>query len=124
MPLQLIAGPIIMAGESLSAAVDCSAGKILRLTMPQVWTDANLSFQGSSDGIAFSDVFSIGGREAVIPVVAGTTVILAAGSGPDQMPATSPPDVRGFTWLKVRSGTRRYPVIQGEDRAFSITLET
>lgn len=112
-----------MAGESLSAPVDCSAGKIIRLTMPDAWTDANLSFQGSSDGSNFADVFSIDGHEAVIPVVAGTTVVLDANSN---IPATriETPDVRGFSWLKVRSGTRRYPVVQAAERAFAITLET
>lgn len=112
-----------MAGDSLSAAVDCSAGRIIRLTMPDAWTDANLSFQGSSDGTHFADVFSIDGHEAVIPVVAGTTVVLDANSS-SATTRMEPPDVRGFSWLKVRSGTRRYPVTQTEQRAFAITLET
>ncbi|WP_256434713.1 hypothetical protein [Bradyrhizobium sp. 6(2017)] len=35
MPLQVIDGPTIAEGEALSDGVDCSAGEIVRITVPQ-----------------------------------------------------------------------------------------
>jgi hypothetical protein len=49
MTLQVIDGPTILEGESLSDAADCSAGDIMRLTIPQEFKQANLTFQVSSD---------------------------------------------------------------------------
>jgi len=43
MPLQVINGPFIARGEALSGAVDCSAGELVRLTMPGNWTPAVLT---------------------------------------------------------------------------------
>jgi hypothetical protein len=50
MPLQVLNGPFIRAGQSLSEGLDCSAGEIVRITMPGDWTPAALSFQFSTDG--------------------------------------------------------------------------
>lgn len=123
MALTLIAGPVIAAGESLSAAVDCSAGAILRLTMPQAWTAANLTFQISADGVTYADAYTVDGREALIPVVAGSTIVVATA---ENLPGTRslPPDLRGATWLKLRSGPASHPVPQMAQRIFQITLQT
>ena len=123
MALQLIAGPIIAAGESLSAAVDCSAGTIVRLMMPQAWTAANLTFQVSADNVTYADAYTVDGREAMIPVVAGSTIVIAMA---DALPAARAevPDLRGATWLKLRSGPASHPVPQMTERTFQITLQT
>ena len=122
MALQLIAGPVIAAGEWLSAAVDCSAGNIVRLMMPPAWTAANLTFQVSSDGTTFADVYSVDGREVMIPVVAGSTIVVDVNTAALQMGGT-PPDLRGATWLKLRSGPASHPVPQAAERSFAITLQ-
>ena len=123
MALTLLAGPVIAAGESLSAGLDCSAGSIIRLTMPAAWDFANLSFQISGDGVAYSDVYTVEGHEIVIPAIPGTTVIVA---DPRVSSATGggAPDLRGATFIKVRSGTRAHPVIQTAQRTFAVMLET
>ena len=37
MALVVLNGPAIDAGESLSAGLDCSAGPIVKITMPPGW---------------------------------------------------------------------------------------
>jgi hypothetical protein len=113
MSLVVLNGPIIEAGESLSAGLDCTAGTIVRLTMPAAWSGANLSFQISSDGAGYNDLFTIDGREIVIPVVAGTAVVVAPLS--DYLKAVA--------FLKVRSGSRTWPVSQAEQRDFAVAIE-
>ena len=124
MTYQLLAGPTIAAGQSLSNALDTSAGAIIRLRMPSAWDGANLSFQVSSDGTTWSDAFTIDGREALIPVVAGSTVVVALADGsPPPTVQAQPPDWRGATWIKVRSGSRAYPVVQTAQRDFAVTID-
>ena len=124
MTLQVLAGPVIQAGQSLSDALDTSAGEIIRLRMPPAWDGANLSFQVSSDNVTWSDAYSIGGREALIPVVAGSTVVVALADGsPPPSQLAEPPDWRGASWIRVRSGSRAYPVVQTARREFAITLD-
>lgn len=112
MPLTVINGPFIQPGESLSDAVDCSGGNAVRITMPGYWTPANLSFQISTDGEFYNDLFDAEGNEVVIPVVTGSAVPL------DRSWA-------GFwNFIKFRSGTRDNPVPQTPDvREFAITLD-
>ncbi|MCK1281348.1 hypothetical protein IVB46_39635 [Bradyrhizobium sp. 61] len=111
MAIEIINGPTIAAGESLSDAVDCSAGQIVRLTMPGDWLNAPLTFQISSDGLFFNDVFDNKGIELKSIVVAGTAVIVPA----DYLAAAS--------FIKFRSGTRDLPVTQPAERVFAIALE-
>jgi hypothetical protein len=111
MPLQVLNGPVIAAGESLSDGLDCTAGEIIRLTMPSSWTGANLTFQISSDGNGYNDLVGMDGREIVIPVVAGSAVVVASH------------DLRAVAFLKVRSGTRQHPVVQPEVRQFAVAIE-
>ena len=51
MAIQVLNGPTIAAGDSLSDGLDCSGGKIVKITMPADWTFADITFQTSSDGI-------------------------------------------------------------------------
>jgi hypothetical protein len=111
MALQIINGPKILAGETLSNAVDTSPGTLVRITMPFNWTPANLSFQISSDGQFFNDLFDIHGDEVVIEVVPDTGVVIPI----DWM--------RGVGFIKFRSGRRGHQVPQEADREFSVALE-
>jgi hypothetical protein len=108
--LLVMNGPIIAAGESLSEAVDCSAGLPVRITMPAEWTAAGLSFQISSDGNFYNDCFDATGHEMVLVVLPGTAVPI-----PEQWG-------RMMGWLKFRSGGRDNPVAQEAQRDFSIAL--
>jgi hypothetical protein len=109
MPIVIINGPIIAAGESLSAPLDCSAGKIIKITMPGNWTKAELTFQTSSDGVLYNDIFERDGQEVMCAVQPGTAII-------------GLPLIVGF--IKFRSGTRARAVPQAELREFAVAIDT
>jgi hypothetical protein len=113
MPLQVLNGPFIEKGASLSDALDCAAGNILRLTMPGAWTPANLTFQISTDGAMYNDLVDFQGEEVTMPVVAGSAVVVAPLA--DYLKAVA--------FLKVRSGSRDFPVEQAELREFAVAIE-
>jgi hypothetical protein len=111
MPLQVINGPIIEEGEALSDAVDVSKGELVRLTMPAAWTSAALTFQISSDGEGFNDLYNYDGGETQIVVAPGAGIIF-------------PRDfLRGIGFIKFRSGTSNQPVPQPERREFSVAVD-
>jgi hypothetical protein len=76
--------------------------------MPGGWVSADLTFQTSSDGIMFNDVFDPAGNEITYAVQAGTGVV--------GMRLTI-----GF--VKIRSGSRDDPVPQPELREFAVALD-
>ena len=111
MPMQVLNGPTIEAGESLSDAVDCSGGSLVRITMPPQWDDASLTFEFSTDGNFYNDMFDLKGYAVTIEhVVEGSGVIIPSDIG------------RAIAFLKFRSGTRGNPVEQKERRQFAVTI--
>jgi hypothetical protein len=112
MPLSIINGPFIRAGESLSEALDCSGGDLVRITMPGGWSNAALSFMVSTDNIYFNDLYFADGREVVVMVTPGCGVIVP--------PAAS----ASIAWIKFRSGTTDHPVVQPVEREFAVAVRT
>ena len=112
MPLTVLNGPIIPAGESLSNSVDCTGGKIVRLTMPAGWNGGNITFAISSDGQGFNDLFSPDGTEFTMHVTPGAAI-----------PMVFDGLTRCMAHVKIRSGTRDHPVIQEQQRDFAIAIE-
>jgi hypothetical protein len=110
VPARVVVTFTIPAGQSLSGAVDCSAGYLARIQMPAQWTPANLSFQISTDGTNWVDLFDQSGNEALIPVVPATSRMMVE------------PWSQGVGWYRFRSGPRAGPVIQTADRVFTVTL--
>ena len=107
MPLTIL--PLfIQAGQSLGDPADCSAGPIVKLTLPGNFVGDTISFQTSSDGLMFNDMFMPDGHELVYTVIAGTGIFV-------------PRLTTGF--VKIRSGTRERPVVQPELREFAVALE-
>lgn len=115
----IINGPIIAAGQSLSSAVDCTAGQIIRITTPAAWDGANISFQVSGDGNGFNNVYNLDGEEIVIPCGASRSIVLTT----SVTSATISPQFDGV-WLKIRSGKASYPVPQTAQREFAIAIQT
>jgi hypothetical protein len=114
MALQVLNGPFIQPGESLSDGLDCTAGGIVRLTMPgQQWVPANITFQISTDGALFNDLMNIDGTEVMIPCVPGTAVVVA------QLGEA----LKAVAHLKIRSGSRNHPVIQSELCEFAVAID-
>ena len=112
MSLQVLNGPTIEAGESLSDGIDVSGGALVRITMPPDWTPANLTFQISSDGTFYNDLYDVHGNEITIVVRPGSAVRIPVEWS----------TMLGF--LKVRSGTEQHPVEQEEQRTFAVAIET
>jgi hypothetical protein len=112
MSLEIIDGPTIPRGESLSEGVDCSAGDIVRITVPQEFTEANLTFQVSSNGELYNDLFDDQGEEIMITAEPDTGIVIEGRW------------VRSLAFVKLRSGSRDHPVNQREDCKFAIAIET
>jgi hypothetical protein len=111
MPRFMPKAAIITAGQSLSAAIDCSTGAPVFLHMPAGWTSARLSFQVSPDNTVYNDLFNTDALEIQFNVVPGTSVRLDKFWEP-------------VTWLKIRSGGRDMPVPQEADRTITVTIDT
>jgi hypothetical protein len=111
--LQVINGPTIQVGESLSDVIDCSAGQLVRITMPAEWTYAELTFQFSSDGEFFNEMYGLDGYAVTIKtVVPGSGVVIPGDVG------------RAISFMRFRSGTEGNPVPQEATRAFALAIRT
>jgi len=109
--LQIITGPVIEAGESLSDAIDCGNGEMVRITMPADWSGGVLTFAISTDGEGFNDVYSFDGDEVAINVVRGSAVFVPQAMG------------RAVKFIKFRSGTSKNPQPQEQRREFAVAVE-
>jgi hypothetical protein len=112
MSLQIIDGPTIAAGESLSDGVDCSAGTIVRITVPQEFTSANITLQVSTDGNLYNDLHTANGEAVTITARPDTGIVVAEAW------------TKSINFIKFRSGTRSHPVAQKEACKFAIAVET
>ena len=107
MPLEII--PVVIhEGESLSDPIDCTNGRIVKLTMPHDWTSAIISFQTSSDNAGYNNIYHPDGREVQCVVNPGGAII-----GVDLIAG----------WVKIRSGTSGQPVPQPERREFAVAID-
>lgn len=113
MPITIVDGPTIAAGQSLSDGVDLSAGRIVRITTPADWSPANMTFKVSSDGTFFNDLYDSSGREVVIPCGPARGIVI-----------DHPAFVESVAHLQIRSGSSAHPVAQAEDRVFAVAIET
>ena len=111
--LQIVDGPTIPNGESLSDGADCSAGDIIRVTVPQEFTEANLTFQVSSDGNLYNDLYDARGNEVTLVAKPDTSIVIK-----DEIWG------RAINFIKIRSGTRSHPVDQTKDDCkFAIAVD-
>jgi hypothetical protein len=110
MALVQLAGPSIAAGQSLSAALDCTAGRIVRIYTPAAWTGSNITFQLSFDGVTWADLVDRGGKEVSAAVKPNSVIILSDYA-------------QQIAWIKIRSGTAAAPLVQAAQRDFKTTIE-
>jgi hypothetical protein len=119
MTLTTLNGPTIQPGDALSDGLDCSAGQIVQIIMPSTWSHPNiaadLTFQISTDGQGYNDLYLPTGREVFMPCHPGSTVILHTGDMKDALYA--------IKFLKIRSGRKTNPIPQPEQREFAIVLD-
>jgi hypothetical protein len=112
MTLQIVDGPTILKDESLSDGADCSAGDIVRITIPQEFKDANLTFQVSSDGNGYNDLYDVRGNEITVAAQPDSAIIIQG-------------EIWGkaINFIKIRSGTRAHPVLQTVDCKMAIAID-
>lgn len=112
MTIQIINGPIIAAGESLSDGVDLTIGELVRITMPGDWVYAGgLTFQISSDGIYYNNLVDRDGKEVTVAVIPGSALVV-------------PVDIsRAAAFIKFRSGPSQNPVAQPMLREFAVAIK-
>lgn len=102
---------LIANGTSLSALIEIGAGELVGIIVPNGWTAANLSFQGSVDGTNFFNLYDNFGAEIGVTVPVLTGCFLAWD-----------PSVKAPIYLKIRSGTLGTPVNQGADRTLTAVI--
>jgi hypothetical protein len=110
MSLTVINGPAIAAGESLSDGVDLGGGQLVRITAAREWNGRNISFQISSDGNEYNDLYTADGNEVVIPCGAGRAIVIDAAWW------------KAIGFLKIRSGTVEAPDVQAERQEFAVAV--
>jgi hypothetical protein len=108
---RIISIATIPAGQSLSNALDMSAGDAMFLYTPVAWTPAVLSFLVSPDNVMYGDLVDQSSYEVTIQIVPGTAIRV------DLVPVA-------WGWLKLRSGSRHRSVNQTATRVFTVSIET
>jgi hypothetical protein len=99
----------ILPGETLSSAVDLTASVVTMIIIPDEWASAPLSFLVSIDGVRFYDLFD-GEHEVRKPGSAGTAILI------------DPAMTAAADYLKIRSGSRAWPVVQQAERIFQLMV--
>jgi hypothetical protein len=112
MSLEIVNGPTIPGRGSLSDGVDVSAGQVIRITCPEEWTPANISFQISSDGLMYNSLYNQRGEEIVLPCGPKRAIVLN----------WTGPAWRAIAFLKIRSGSEGNLVPQPAPRQFAIAI--
>ena len=106
----VVATATITSGASLSDAVYCGDGVPEALVLPVI-DAAAITFQGSADGVTYVDVYDVGASE----------VSIASSSGSIGVPA--PEEVKGYAYIKVRTGTSATPVAQTAQREIQVIIK-
>jgi hypothetical protein len=97
----------IAATQSLSDAIALDRNWLVSLALPAAWTNAVLSFQGSSDTASpttWLDLYNETGEIVLSSAAASRGLVLP------------PALVHGWRWIRLRSGTAAAPVAQTATR--------
>lgn len=79
----------ILSGASLSGAIDLGPNRAFAIVMPASWTTANLTFQGSADGITYNNLYDDTGTEVSVTAAASQYIVVS-----------SPAKLLGVRWIK------------------------
>lgn len=99
----------IINGGSVSGPITAEWRDIIGLIVP-TFTSAALTFQVSTDGSNFYDLYDEVGNEVTVPASTFNRAIAA------------PLEVRGWKAVRIRSGTTATPVAQGAARTLTVLL--
>lgn len=99
---------VIAASASITDAIDLKTNRLACIQMPSSWTAANLTFQVSSDGETYADLYDAFGSEYTVTADASQALLVDV------------KDFFGFRFLKIRSGTSGTPVNQAAGRELKL----
>jgi hypothetical protein len=100
------AGIVTIANnQSLSGPINLEGATLVAIEMPAAWDAANLTFQASSDGVTYNDLYDDSGTEVVVTAAASRFIIFRADK-----------EIVGARHLKVRSGPVGGPINQTAER--------
>lgn len=102
----------IASGSSLSAVIEANSRPLLAFVIPSGWTDADLTFQVSLDGLTYAELIGEDGNAITLEARAGQVTRLA-----------DPSQWEGWPYLKVRSGTSGSPVTQAATRTITVRVK-
>ena len=113
--ITVLDGPTIRAGESLSDSIDlvsqqgkAIAGLLIPFDMPMTYITFQLS-QGLDD---FRDLYSVHGGEVTIYISPGARMVFDTNWS------------LVSDYLKIRTGTAQFPIVQEQDRVFKTIIAT
>jgi len=115
-PTRRSVSAVIAVDAALSAAVDLADEAPVGISMSAGWNAAAITFQISTDGVTFTDLFDSGGTEVAISsanVAAGRYISFTA------LLSNS---FRGSRYIKIRSGVTALPVDQTAARTLGVQL--
>ena len=101
----------ILAGESLSNAVDLGTLQLVAIIPPAAWTPAMLTFQLSADNITFHKV-----------AAPRSTDLFTMPCVPDYWIPFASQDFPHGVFLRIHSGHPFVPVAQAADRVFTLVM--
>ncbi|QOZ76723.1 hypothetical protein XH83_15440 [Bradyrhizobium sp. CCBAU 53351] len=101
------AAATIANGQSLSAPIDLANHALASIEFPSAWTAAVITFQVSSDGVTYRDLWDENG-EVSFQAAANRAIRLASWGW------------FAIRYLKIRSGTSAAPVAQAADRVVNL----
>ena len=110
MPITVINGPTIAEGESLSDACDLGGGKVVRITTPWRWENNQLTFQISSNGTDWFDLWMFN-EEVTLACGKSRGIVIMR-----DFPSTA--------HMKIRAGSAAHPAIQPVSQEFAVAVET
>ena len=110
MPLVVIDGPSIEQGEALSSVANASQGETIRMTIAPNWPPKRvITFQISTDGEVFNDLYDADGHEVSVYGVPGAACVI-------------PEQFRYVLYFKMRSGTADSPIPAEQRYEFGFTI--
>ncbi len=105
----------IAAGQSLSAAINLSAYKIMSIITPaSIGGATSITFQASAtENGTFVDVYDDAGTEVSVTVAASRAIGLDATAA----------ELASLGWVKFRTGTTASPTVQATEISLTLVLK-
>lgn len=100
----------IASGASLSEAISLKGYVPTAIQMPAAWDAADLTFQGSVDGVAYNNIYDQDENELTVQAAASRLIML------------EPSKFFAGVELKIRSGTAALAVNQSDTRTLKLMV--